>query len=77
VSLWTFRVELADRPGRLAALTGAVAACGGNILALDVQALAHDQVADGAARRDSRATSCLLNPVDITSLWIKPNVPPS
>ena len=44
--LWTFRVELPDRPGRLAALTGAVAGCGGNILALDVQALDGDRVAD-------------------------------
>lgn len=44
--LWTFRVELPDRPGRLAALTGAVAGCGGNILALDVQALDGHRVAD-------------------------------
>lgn len=46
MSLWTFRVELADRPGRLAALTAAVADCRGNILALDVQALDGDRVAD-------------------------------
>lgn len=46
MSLWTIRVELADRPGRLAALTGAVADCGGNILALDVQALDGHRVAD-------------------------------
>lgn len=46
MALWTFRVELLDRPGQLAALTGAVAACGGNILALDVQALDGTRVAD-------------------------------
>ncbi|MDQ1710437.1 MAG: hypothetical protein QOG49_1822 [Frankiaceae bacterium] len=46
MALWTFRVELPDRPGRLAALTGAVADCGGNILALDVQALDGTRVAD-------------------------------
>ncbi|MEP7055255.1 MAG: hypothetical protein ABI912_08405 [Actinomycetota bacterium] len=46
MALWTFRVELPDRPGRLAALTGAVADCGGNILALDVQALDGSRVAD-------------------------------
>lgn len=46
MSLWTFRVELPDRPGRLAALTGAVADCRGNILALDVQAIDGTRVAD-------------------------------
>lgn len=46
MALWTFRVELPNRPGRLAALTGAVADCGGNILALDVQALDGTRVAD-------------------------------
>ncbi len=46
MALWTVRVELADRPGRLAALTGAVAACGGNIRSLDVQALDSTRVVD-------------------------------
>jgi predicted amino acid-binding ACT domain protein len=46
MSLWTVRVELADRPGRLAALTGAVAACGGNIRSIDVQALDGSRVVD-------------------------------
>lgn len=46
MALWTFRVELADRPGQLAALTAAVAACDCNILGLDVQALDGDRVAD-------------------------------
>lgn len=46
MALWTFRVELADRPGQLAALTAAVAACECNILGIDVQALDGDRVAD-------------------------------
>jgi hypothetical protein len=46
MALWTFRVEIADRPGQLAALTAAVASCECNILGLDVQALDGDRVTD-------------------------------
>ncbi len=43
---WTFRAELVDRPGGLAAASGAIADLGANILDVDVHLLDHDRVAD-------------------------------
>jgi predicted amino acid-binding ACT domain protein len=46
MALWNLRVELADRPGQLAALTSVVAAHDGNIVGIDVQAVDGHTVAD-------------------------------
>ncbi|MEP7054879.1 MAG: hypothetical protein ABI912_06490 [Actinomycetota bacterium] len=43
---WTIRTELDDAPGRLAGISGAIAACGGNIVALDVHPISGSIVAD-------------------------------
>lgn len=43
---WTVRTELDDAPGRLAGISGAIAACGGNIVALDVHPIGSNMVAD-------------------------------
>jgi RimJ/RimL family protein N-acetyltransferase len=39
MALWRIRTEVDDNPGRLAALAGALAAYGGNVLGLSVQAV--------------------------------------
>ena len=37
MALWRIRAALEDEPGRLAAVTAAIAACGGNVFGLSVQ----------------------------------------
>ena len=37
MALWRIRAALEDEPGRLAAITAAIAACGGNVFGLSVQ----------------------------------------
>lgn len=61
---WTVRTEVHDAPGRLAAISGAIAACGGNIVALDVHPLGRGAVADElvveAAALDAAALDGLI-----------------
>jgi hypothetical protein len=38
MALWRIRAALEDEPGRLAAITAAIAACGGNVFGFSVQA---------------------------------------
>lgn len=46
MAYWTVRTEVSDAPGRLAGISGAIAACGANIVALDVHPLGRGVVAD-------------------------------
>lgn len=60
MTLWRIRTEVADRPGKLAALSSAMAGAGGNILALSVHAEAHGVLDEFVVDLPSGASSASL-----------------